>query len=93
VPTLIKLTNWKAFEAYLFTQGCGQTKHGSFTKNLQAQFSLNNDQYPKTLAAAVDALNQHRCDPKYFESKKKDQECRNNNNNQSAPSSDNSMPS
>ena len=90
---LIKLNNWKAFEAYLFIQGCDQSKYGSFTKNLQAQYSLNNDQYPKTLTAAVDALNQHRYDPKYFESKKKDRERRNNNNNRNTPSSDNSMPS
>jgi len=72
--TEIKLDNWKAFEAFLFIQGCHQNKYGSFTKNLQAQFSLNNDQYPKTLTVAVDALNQDRYDPKYFESKKKDRE-------------------
>jgi len=79
--TLTILNNWKEFEAYLFIQGCDQSKCGSFTKNLQAQCSLNNDQYPKTLTAAIDALNQHRYDPKYFESKKKDREGRNNNNN------------
>jgi len=74
-------------------QGCDQTKYGSFTKNLQAQHSLNNDQCPKTLTTAVDALNQHRYDPKYFESKKKDREHRNATTNRNVPSSDNSMPS
>ena len=43
----LKDDHWQAFTAYLFIHGCDQTKYGSFTKNLQAQFSLGNDQHPQ----------------------------------------------
>ena len=89
----IKSKNWKAFEAYLFIRGCDPSKYGSFVKNLASQYSLGNDQYPKTLQAAVDAFQQHRYDPKYFELKKKDRERRSNNNNNNTSGNSESMPS
>ena len=35
------------------------------------QFSLGNDQYPKTVSAAIDALSNHRFDSKYYENREK----------------------
>ena len=88
----IKIATWKSMLAFRLIQGSDQSKYGSLCKNLQAQYSLGNDQYPKTLETAVDVLNQHRYDPKYFESKKKDRERRNNNNNNNGDANSESMP-
>ena len=62
-----------AFErwlAYLIMKGADWTKYGSILKNMVTQYSLGNDQYPKTLEVAVDVLTEHRFDAKYNELRK-----------------------
>jgi hypothetical protein len=39
--------------AYLVLQGCDQLKYGSLTRGLTSQLSLGQDQYPKTIQAAL----------------------------------------
>ena len=60
--------------AILFICNSDQAKYGSVLKGLQSQFSLGNDQFPRTLAAAVDVLSNHRFDPRYQENLKKQRE-------------------
>ena len=64
----------KAFLAYLFLAGSDQTKYGSLLKGFQAQFSLGNDQYPRTLEVALDVLSSHRFDQKYSDNQRKNRE-------------------
>lgn len=63
-----------AFEkwmAYLFLRNADQAKYGSLMKGFQTQFSLNNDQYPKTIMTATDVLSNHKLDAKHFEKQQK----------------------
>ena len=48
--------------AYLIMKGADWTKYGSILKQMVTQYSLGNDQYPKTLEVAVDVLTEHRFD-------------------------------
>jgi hypothetical protein len=43
-------------------KGADWTKYGSILKNMVTQYSLGNDQYPKTLEVAVDVLTEHHFD-------------------------------
>jgi hypothetical protein len=65
---------YEQFMAYLLIRGADPNKYGSMQKNLASQFSLGNDQYPKTIVLATDALSQHRIDPKFYEIQKKNRE-------------------
>ena len=47
--------------------------HLKFKKGIEYQFSLDNDQYPNTIVAEVDALNNHKCYIKHCEIQKWDQ--------------------
>ena len=60
--------------AYLTVAGLDNPNYGSLKKGFATQCSLGNDQYPKTIAAATDALSQHRWDDKYYENKEKQRE-------------------
>ena len=63
----------KAFEqwmAYLLIRGSDQAKYGSLLKGFVSQFSLENDQYPKTIATAIDVLSNHKIDPKFYENRR-----------------------
>ncbi|MGC9205417.1 MAG: hypothetical protein ACP5FN_04065, partial [Candidatus Micrarchaeia archaeon] len=40
---------FEAWMAYLLIQGSDQNKYGSLTKNFISQYSLGNDQYPRTI--------------------------------------------
>ena len=51
--------------ALVFLQGSDQSKYGSLMRGFISQYSLANDQYPKTLQAAVDVLSNHKFDSKY----------------------------
>jgi hypothetical protein len=58
----------KAYEqwtAYLFIRGSNSTKYKSLLNGLVSQFSLGNDQYPKTLITATDILSTYRQDQGY----------------------------
>jgi hypothetical protein len=64
----------QAFEqwtAYLFLKGSDPTKYGTVIKGLMSQYSLGNDQYPKSLTQATDVLSNHRIDGKFYELKEK----------------------
>jgi hypothetical protein len=60
--------------AYLLMKGADQNKYGTLTKGLTSQFSMGNDQYPRTIQAATDILSNHKLDAKYYEVKKKRRE-------------------
>ena len=64
----------EAFEkwmAYLLIRGSDQAKYGSLIKGFVSQFSLGNDQYPKTITTATDVLSNHKIDPRYYENAKR----------------------
>ena len=76
----------KAFDEYLaytFIVNSDNSKYGSLIKNLAQQQSLKNTQYPRTLTAASEALNEHKWDDKYFELKKKRDANKRNQNDDS----------
>jgi hypothetical protein len=60
--------------ALLYIENADQAKYGTVLKGLTDQFSLNQDQYPKTVNHAMNVLSNHRFDAKYFENKKKNLE-------------------
>ena len=54
-----------AFErwmAYLLLFNSDQTKYGELTQGMKSQYSMNNDQYPKTIQAGSDIPSQHKFD-------------------------------
>ena len=63
----------QAFEvwaAYILLKGSDYNKYGSLIKGFTTQYSLGNDQYPKTVTAAVDVLSNHKLDAKFYEHQK-----------------------
>ena len=65
--------------AFLFLNGSDHSKYGTLINGLKTQFSLGNDQYPKTITAAIDALSDHRFDQQYYTNRDK---CRWNHHQQ-----------
>jgi hypothetical protein len=68
-----------AFEqycAYLYLEQSDKKKYGSIMNGLSTQYSLNNNQYPKSLTEAVNVLSNHKFDANYFNrsSRNNDQE-------------------
>ena len=59
------------FKAYAFIVNSDKNKYGTLIKNLAQQQSLKNDQYPKTLKAAAEVLENHTWDQKYHDEKNK----------------------
>ena len=55
----------------LILEGADKTKYGTVVKTLYTQHSLGNNQYPKTLKKAIEALSNHKFDQKYYEGLKK----------------------
>jgi hypothetical protein len=58
-----------AFEqycAYLYLEQSDKKKYGSIMNGFSTQYSLNNDQYPKSLIEAVNVLSNHKFDANYF---------------------------
>ena len=60
--------------ALLLLRGSDPNKYGSLVKGISSQFSLGNNQYPKTISAATDVLSNHKIDPKFYENQKKSRE-------------------
>jgi hypothetical protein len=60
--------------AYLSIRGTDQTKYGSLVKGFTSQFSLGNDQYPKTLMTTLYVLSNHKIDQQFYENQKKNRE-------------------
>jgi hypothetical protein len=56
---------WEQFTAYLFISRSDQDKYGTFAANLKTQFSLGNDQYPKTLEDAQAVLSLQKFDKNF----------------------------
>jgi hypothetical protein len=48
--------------AYLLIRNSDQAKYGTVMNGLVSQFSMQNNQYPKSITAAIDILNNHRFD-------------------------------
>jgi hypothetical protein len=55
--------------AYLLLRGSDQNKYGTLMKGFVSQYSLGNDQYPKTIQTATDVLSNHKFDATYSENK------------------------
>jgi hypothetical protein len=67
----MKAEVYSKWMAYLLLRGSDQRKYGKLLTDLISQFSLNNDQYPKTIEAASDALSNHRIDDRFYQLMKK----------------------
>ena len=65
----LKAETFDAFVAWHFMQAADYKRYGSLLTNLATQFSLGNNQYPKTFDAALDVLSNHKLDAKYYETK------------------------
>ena len=76
--TKMKQEAYDAWVAYLFIRGSDQAKYGSLTRSLISQYSLGNDQYPKTLQAAGDVLSSHRMDQRHFDNQRKNRDQQHN---------------
>ena len=75
---------WETWLSYILLKGSDQNKYGTLMKGFVSQYSLGNDQYPKTLQGAADALSQHKLDQKYYDNMKKNKEKKSNNNTNSS---------
>ena len=62
---------FKQFLAGLYLDNCDKLKYGEFISYLYTQYGLVNDQYPKTLNAAHQALATVKIDKAYWEKKAK----------------------
>ena len=62
--TAMKDAAFDKWIAYLFMKSADQARYGSLLTGLATQFSMNNDQYPATLTAAMDILANHKLDNK-----------------------------
>ena len=61
---------FKAWVASLVIWNSDQRKYGSVLEDLVTQFSLGNGQFPKTIQAAADVLQNHKFDQQYFDNVK-----------------------
>jgi hypothetical protein len=77
-------TAFEQYSAYLFIKQSNKKKYGSILNGWSTQYSLGNDQYPKTMAEARNVLSNHKFDTSYIQS----QRMTNNRNdtNDQAPS-------
>jgi hypothetical protein len=71
---IMKTEAYSKWMVYLMLRGSDQTKYGSLMKRFVSQFSLGNDQYPKTITTVTDVLSNHKLDQRYYENQKKNQE-------------------
>src|SRR5210317_861649 len=70
----MKTEAYEKWMVYMLIKGSDPMKYGTLQKNLTSQYSLGNDQYPKTITGATDVLSNHKIDQKFYDK-------RNNNNN------------
>jgi hypothetical protein len=71
---LMQTEAYSKWMAYLLIRGSDQTKYGSLTKGFISQYSLGNDQYPKTITTATDVLSNHKLDQRYWDNQKKNRD-------------------
>ena len=75
--------------------GPNKEKYGSVSRGMQSQFSMNNDQYPRTIIGITDVLTNHSWDNRTSRQKKgnhkkdHDDHSNNNNNEERIPASGN----
>ncbi len=77
----IKEAAFEKWTAYLYLRGSDQAKYGTLMKGFVSQFSLGNDQYPKTLTSATDVLSNHKLDAKYHDNQRKHRDRNRNERN------------
>ena len=58
----MKIGAFNKWMAYLLLQNSNQQKYSSMMNGLISQFSMGNNQYPKTIMAATDLLSNHKHD-------------------------------
>ena len=80
--------------AYIVLKGCDKAKYKSLVKGFVNQFSLKNDQYPKTVQDMTDALSKHAFDDEYHKrqrnkAEQRRQSAKNRNNNGKSNNSNN----
>ena len=56
---------------YIYLENCDRAKYGSLLSTLATQYSLGNDQYPKTITDATAILSAYKYDKTYSDNKKK----------------------
>ncbi len=80
---------WNHFISYLFITTVDQSKYGSVVTGITSQYSLGNDQFPKTLEKAVDCVSNHPFDKAYKEKmnqkKKQQQSSKSSNSSVATP--------
>lgn len=67
----IKDKSYDVWTTFIFLDNTDDLKYKSLKQDLTKQYSMNIDNYPKTLDAAVDILNSHPWDRTYSENKKR----------------------
>ena len=82
--TTMKEEMFSAWMAYLLIHGSDQSKYGLITKGFVSQYSLGNDQYPKTIQMATDVLSNHKIDAKYYDNQKQNKEFNTNQQEEEA---------
>ena len=58
--------SFEALSTYVMMHGADYSKYGSLMKGLVSQFSMKNDQYPKTMTDAIDVMAKHQFDQAYY---------------------------
>ena len=68
--------SFEELSAYMILRGCDKAKYKSLVKGFVNQFSLKNDQYPKTMQDMSDALSKHTFDEEFHKrNKRKAEHC------------------
>ena len=75
----LKKSTMDAFRGYLYLENADRARYGSILSGLDSQFSLENDQYPKTLVAAQNVMQNHTYDPEYKNRKKRKEDSQKGN--------------
>ena len=71
---------FSSWTSYVYLKNSDPNKYGTLNRNLQSQYALQNDQYPKTISKVTDVLTNHQWDDDYQEIDKKIRESQRNNN-------------
>ena len=64
-------SSFEKVDAYLLLRGADRKKYGELMKGFVNQYSLGNDQYPKTKTGAIDVLSNHQYDKDYYDQRAK----------------------
>ena len=68
---LKKKQAFSRWTSYVYLKNSDPNKYRSLNRNLQSQYALQNDQYPKTISKVTDVLTNHQWDNNYQELDKK----------------------